>query len=166
MILTELHSKCRQIRYERLKSFTKDAYEDFASFVSQHDIKLNDTNWVSTKVSLPSGSSEEIRVGSNPVIRTTMSVGWTERFWLTLFLFDIITKLPVTSHRWHSLTIGCYIKQKRKHLLPNAPFSEKFNLDIKSCVSFFQDFPLILSRTNHVGKHDIPNHLCQRSRIS
>lgn len=44
MILTELHSKCKQIRYERLESFSKDAYEDFASFVSQHDIKLNDAN--------------------------------------------------------------------------------------------------------------------------
>lgn len=44
MILTELHSKCKQIRYERLESFTKAVYEDFASFSVQYDINLNETN--------------------------------------------------------------------------------------------------------------------------
>ena len=37
---------------------------------NKHVNKLNTGTGVSTEVSLPSGSSEEIRVGSNPVIRT------------------------------------------------------------------------------------------------
>ena len=44
MILRELHSKCKQIRYERLESFTKDVYEDFASFAVKYDINLNKAN--------------------------------------------------------------------------------------------------------------------------
>ena len=37
---------------------------------TKHVNKLNTGTGVSTEVSLPSGSSEEIRVGSNSVIRT------------------------------------------------------------------------------------------------
>ena len=37
---------------------------------NKHVNKLNTGTGVSTEVPLPSGSSEEIRVGSNPVIRT------------------------------------------------------------------------------------------------
>ena len=42
MIFSEIHSKCKQIRYERLESFTKDSYENFEAFANGYGIKFNE----------------------------------------------------------------------------------------------------------------------------
>lgn len=44
MILQELRSKCKQIRYDRLESFTEDSYEDFSSFIVKHNIIWNNSD--------------------------------------------------------------------------------------------------------------------------